>query len=301
MRRRMALAVGAVAAVAVIGGALTLWAATRPTGPDETARAYLTALASGDADAVAALVVTDDEDADPARTFAAASSYPEDPRIEDLDQSGDVARVRATAVFDRTEREIVFGMQRVAEGWRVTHDFLAAVDISTSLGDAVRVGDVLVPVGTVSLLPAVYEFSASPPGLVAGSVIATVSSDRPVGVRVEASLAPEATERLQEQIDAYARKCTTGGAEIPDACGLRIPWAADLATVSGFAYRLERVPALSIAPDARTFVASGGVVIATATGVDHAGREASFIYRNDAWTLRGDVRIEGDVLTLGVR
>ncbi|QEW03649.1 hypothetical protein [Microbacterium lushaniae] len=299
MRRRTAVA-GVVATLALLISAGTVaWVVTRPSGPEDTARAYLEALETGDADALAGLIVS--EDAEPADAFAAASSYPQRPRIDQLTETGSGAAVQATAAFDGAEREISFGLRLIDGRWRVAGDFLATVEVGTTVGDAVLVGDVLLPAGPVLLLPAVYEFSAAPRGLVDGSVTAAVSTDRPTDVQLEASLSPEATARLQEQVDAYARECTAGGTAVPEACGLRIPWAADLASASAFAYRVERLPTLALSPDVRTFVASGGVVVATVTGVDRAGAQTSFTYRDDAWTLRGDVVVTGEDIVLAVR
>lgn len=298
MRRRTAVIGGVVAALLIAAGAAA-WVTTRPVGAEDTARAFLQALESGDSDAVADLIVS--ADPEPADAFAAASSYPQRPRIDELTETGSRAAVRATAAFDGAEREISFGLRLVDGRWRVADDVLAPVEVSTTVGDAVAVGDVLVPAGTVSLLPAVYEFSAVPRGLVDGSVTAAVSTDRPTDVQVAASLSPDAVPRLQEQLDAYARECTSGGAAVPEACGLRIPWAADLASASAFAYRVERFPTLALSPDVRTFTASGGVVVATVTGLDRTGAEASFTYRDDAWTLRGDVVVTGKDIVLAVR
>jgi hypothetical protein len=300
VKRRTAI-LTAVVGVGVLGGAgIIAWTATRPAGPDETARAYLSALAAGDADAVTDLVAAAEVEPLIAEAFSAAASYPQDARVEEMTRSGRTAGVRATAEFDGDERDVFFGMTEVDGRWRVTSDFLGTVEVTTTVGDAVQVGDAVLPSGAGALLPAVYEFTAAPRGLVSGAVTAAVSNDEPAEVHLEASLAPDATVRAQEELDTYARACAAGGTVVPPTCGLRIPWPADLASASTFAFRIERVPALSISADVRSFAATGGIIVATVTGADRSGAPASFTYRDDAWALRGEVRISGDEIVLGV-
>src|SRR3546814_16513216 len=82
--------------------------------------------------------------------------------------------------------------------------------------------------------------------------------------------------------------------------GLRLPAAADLVSASAGAYGVEQLPRLTLAADGRAFDATGGVVVATVTGTTRDGATRSVTYRDDAWTLRGEVRIRGEQLILGV-
>lgn len=104
----------------------------------------------------------------------------------------------------------------------------------------------------------------------------------------------------QAALDAYVDECTQSAAAVPADCGLRVPWAADLATLERIDYRIEEYPAIVLSPDDPTFAAPGGVVVATATGTTSDGETARFTYRDDDWTLRGFVARDGDELVLSV-
>ena len=56
-----------------------------------------------------------------------------------------------------------------------------------------------------------------------------------------------------------------------------------------------------LSADATGFDATGGVIVATATGASRAGGPESFTYRADDWSVRGSVRFEGDQMVLAVR
>ncbi len=184
--------------------------------------------------------------------------------------------------------------------WRVDADYLASLQVTTTIGDAVRIGGVLHPVGIVNLLPAVYAVTAAPTGLVDGAAIAVVTNEEPVAVAVDATLSPEAVRAAQEQLDDYLEQCTRTADVAPANCGIRVPWAADLASLEQISFRIETTPVLALSPDARTFAATGGVLVATAAGTTRAGSSASFTYRADDWALRGTVTMTGDTMTLSV-
>jgi hypothetical protein len=302
VKRPTAILVGSAVALALAAGGALAWVATRPSGPDETARAYLAALERGDSPALASLLALPERrESLLLETWAQAREYPRGVRLDRVTEGPDGAEAEATATVEGRERRLSFVLERGDGGWRVTSGATTIARIGTSLGDAVRVGDLSVPAGDVELLPGVYDFAAAPSGLAEGSASVAVPADGPIDADIDARLTPDAVARAQGQLDAYALACAAGGTEVPDACGLRIPWAADLATASAFAYRIEQLPALTIEPDGRTFAATGGVVVATVTGRDLGGRDAAFTYRNDAWTLGGDVRLGADGLTLSVR
>ncbi len=108
------------------------------------------------------------------------------------------------------------------------------------------------------------------------------------------------TTIAQDELDAYADACTREATEVPPHCGLRVPWAADLATLDRVVFRVEQYPAIALSSDERTFSATGGVVVATAYGTTPDGAPARFTYRDDDWSLRGLVTRAGDELVLSV-
>lgn len=112
---------------------------------------------------------------------------------------------------------------------------------------------------------------------------------------------PDPAIAIQEQLDAYADACAATAAAVPEHCGIVVPWAADLAELSGVAFRIEQYPAVALSPDGRSFDATGGILVATATGTTRDGVATTFTYRTDEWALRGDVSVEDDRTTLSVR
>ena len=66
------------------------------------------------------------------------------------------------------------------------------------------------------------------------------------------------------------------------------------------AFRIDQSPALTLSPDLRTFAATGGAIVATATGTTRAGGAGTFTYRADDWALRGTVCFTGDEMVLAV-
>ena len=80
-----------------------------------------------------------------------------------------------------------------------------------------------------------------------------------------------------------------------------MPWAADLAALDSIAFRIDERPVVALHDDAAGFDATGGVIVATASGTAHGGESASFTYRADDWALRGSIRFSGDDMILAVR
>jgi len=305
--------VGIVAATAAVvltvGG--VWWFTSRPPSAGAAAEAYLRALEAGDFGAIDALreaYLGDDAEVTLEQAFAGATSYIDDAELVDVRVSEDgVASVEAEALLGGESRMVSFALQDSGTGWRLTGDYLGVLRAETALGagaggDAVWVGDALAPAATdLPLLPAEYEVQAAPRGILAGSQTVAVSTDEPAAVIIDAVLSPAATELAQERIDAYADGCARPAAAVPDNCGLRVPWAADLAALDGIAFRVDEHPVVALHDDGSAFDATGGVIVATATGTTHSGEQASFTYRGDDWALRGSIRFTGDDMILAVR
>ncbi len=300
MKRGVVVAIAAGAAAVVIGAGVAWFALTRPAGPDAAARDYLAALAAGDGERALSLVAGD-PGGSAAEALAGAIARIEDPVVTRVGGAAGTTRADVTFTLDGAEHSASFGLVEVEGDWRVDADGLGALTATTTIGDAVDIGGVLVDTGAdAALLPALYDVTAAPTGLVAGSTTATVLPGSTETVAVEASLSPDATAAVQEQLDAYAAACTAPASAVPPNCGIRVPWAADLGALAGIAFCIDTAPAVTIAPDARTFAATGGVLVATATGTTRDGAAASFTYRADDWALRGSISFTGDEMVLSV-
>lgn len=301
------LAVGAAVAVALAGAAVWWWLGSRSFTPEDTARAYLAALESGDYAAIDELRTTPLDDSIVADAFGGASAYISESRIEDVRAEGAAAVVTAEVELAGERRGLSFTLDLVDGAWVLSGDDLGALRATTALagapvGDSVWIGDALSPTGTdVAVLPAEYAVVAAPRGVLEGSTSAVVVSGEATAVDVEATLAPEATTAAQQQLDVYLDACTKPAAAVPAHCGLRVPWAADLSALDSIAFRIDERPALALSADASTFDATGGVVVATATGTPRGGGSGSFTYRADDWALRGSVKLTGDEMVLSVR
>lgn len=302
--------VGGVAALA-LAAAGVWWFTSRPPTAQAAAESYLRALETGDVAAIAGLR-DDDLGADAQslveEAFAGAASYVSDAEILEVRAGDDgVAAVQAEGLLGGERHTLSFTMRDTGDGWKLTGDHLGVLQAETMLtsapaGDSVWVGGALAPAATeLMLLPAVYEVQAAPRGILAGTATAAVSTDAPVAVTIDAVLSPEATALAQAQLDAYADACAAPAASIPRNCGLRVPWAADLATLDSIAFRIDEHPVIALHENAAGFDAIGGVIVATASGTTHGGESASFTYRADDWALRGSMRFSGDDMILAVR
>lgn len=308
---KRAAVVGVAIAAAVVVGCFAWWLVARSPSAEDAARSYLEALSAGDfatIDEMRAVHLDDETERIIADAFAGADAFVKDPRIEEISSQGGTVGVRASAELAGERRELFFALGDEGGRWTLSGDYLATLEVTTSLagsdglaGESAWVGGALVPAGApVSLFPAEYSVEAAPRGILTGTASVAISNDGPSAVALEASLAPDATEAAQVQIDGYADACTQAAAAVPANCGLRVPWAADLATLTSIAFRIDQRPVLALSPDGRTFAATGGVVVATATGMTRSGADASFTYRADDWALRGTVSFEGDEMVLAV-
>ncbi|MCH6232243.1 hypothetical protein MK786_15930 [Microbacterium sp. CFH 31415] len=305
--------VGIVGGIAVLALAATgvWWFTSRPPTAQAAAETYLRALETGDFAVIAGLrggELGADAESLLRDAFAGAASYVSDPEILEVRIDDDsLAAVHAEALLGDDRRTLNFTMRDGGDGWELTGDHLGVLQAETMLasapaGDSVWVGGALAPAAAeLRLLPAVYEVQAAPRGILAGTATAAVGTDEPIAVTMDAALSPGATALAQAQVDAYAEACAAATASVPDNCGLRVPWAADLAALDSIAFRIDKRPAVSLHDNAAGFDATGGVIVATASGTTRGGESASFTYRADEWALRGSIRFSGDDMILAVR
>ena len=310
VKRAAVVGIAVAGAILVAGGGLAWWALSRGQSAEDAARSYLAALTAGDLEAIDAMrdPLPEPQEDVLGQAFLGASGYIADPRIEEVDESADgVVEVRASAELAGERRELRFGLEGEGSGWVLAGDHTGTLTVDAAVADGaalewVTVGGALARAATpLALLPAEYVVSAAPPGILEGSADVAVVPGAPGSVSLTAAVAPEATERVQEQLDASADTCASPAAAVPDDCGIVVPWAADLASLENIAFRIEQHPTVTLSPDARSFDATGGVLVATAHGVTREGAAASVTYRTDDWSLRGSVQLEGDRVVLSVR
>ncbi|HWI32548.1 MAG TPA: hypothetical protein VNT50_13770 [Microbacterium sp.] len=303
-RPRRAVVIGVLVAVmALVGAAAAVWALTRPPSAADAAEKYLTALSEGDFETISEMrepLADAASEAALVDAFAGAT-YGSAPRVEHETATSDATVFRGSLDLDGERRDVAFALSVRDGRWMLRNDYLATLAVTTTLGDSVWVGDALVPAGTVSLLPAVYPVHPAPTGILTGGSAAVVTNTEDVTVQVEAMLADDAVAQAQTRLDVYLDQCTVPATSLPEACGIRVPWAADLATLDGLAYRVEQRPSISLSPTDGTFAATGGVLVATASGTTRDGTAGSFTYRADDWALYGSLTFTGDEMLLAVR
>lgn len=306
MKRSAVIGVVAAATAIVIGGGVGWWALTRAPSTEDAALRYVNALAAGDYETISAMgdpTIGAPLENELRLAFEGAAEYLSNPHIDSIDTEVDgKARVSTTIELQGDQLPMTFELVQSDTGeWRLGPRSTGSLEITTTLGDSVLVGDALVSASTpVALLPAVYKVAPAPGGLLAGEAQAAVTTDSQTIV-VEASLSPDATASAQQQLDTYADACTQPAVEVADHCGLRVPWAADLTTLTNIVYRVEQHPFVTLADDGSTFTATDGVVVATATGTTWTGAAGTFTYQATDWTLSGSVRFQGNEMVLSVR
>lgn len=307
MKRSAVVGIAITAASALaIGAGVVGWTLTRPPSLEDAVEGYLSALADGDLARLAEVRLPDTSNPDAERTltaaFSSATEYISEPKIEEVTtDSARTASARARVELGGGSHTIFFGLTLADGRWMVDRDYAASLEITTTLGDAVHVGDALVSTDTnVSLLPAKYLITAAPAQFVHGDSTVVATNEEPLTTTVTASVTSDATAQAQKQLDAYAGACTEPATTVPENCGIRVPWAADLVSLDRIAFRIEKYPVASIPDDGATFAATGGVLVATATGTSRAGGTASFTYRADDWALRGTVTFTGNEMVLAV-
>lgn len=303
MKRGAVIGIVAGAVVVVAAGAGIAWWLLRGETAEQAAQRYVQALEEGDRATLEDLLPDDADRTQALDLFDGAAG-----RISDaqLSAPGDDNSFRADVMIDGQPAVVHFALAQDSGPWLLAADYLGTLDVTTSIGGvtpgaAVEIGEVTVPVGQTSVFPAVYTVRAAPTDLLTGEATVPVTNEAPVTVAVEASLTPEATALAQEQLDAYAAACTQPATAVPANCGLRVPWGADLSALSSLDFRIEQTPQVSLAADATSFAATGGVIVATARGTALSGGDGTFTYRADDWSLYGDVAFDGDQMVLAVR
>lgn len=262
---------------------------------------YLSALASGDAAGALAVTALPGDEFDEIETaYASATERVTEARVLNTTDRTDSSLVTVSYLLAGTEVTPTLELVERESGWQIING-LAAVTPLTSLGDAVGIGTRVVSAGApLWLLPGRYDIEALPRGIVAGSATIDVAPGIDAEVTLAASVSADATAAAQTQLDAYADACIETAPAPPENCGIRVPWAADLATATSFAYRVDQRPVVSVSADGRTFAATGGVIVATVSGTTREGAPASFTYRADDWALRGTVSFQGNEMVLAV-
>ena len=306
MRRATAIGITAGVAAVLVAAGVAAWLFTRTASPEEAAEQYLRALADGDFAAIERMLPDDGVDeailAQAETAFAGASDHIADYSFAVSDDAPGMRSVRADVQLDGGPGVVGFVLADVGGSWLLSADFLASAEVTTTIGDAVWIGDALVAASVpTGLFPAVYPVAAAPRGLLTGETTVAVTNEHPIHVALDAAISAEATAAAQAELDAYADACAQPASVVPDQCGMRVPWAADLGALSAVAFRIDQHPVVTLDADGRGFAATGGVLVATASGTTRDGAAASFTYRADDWALRGDLAFEGDEMILAVR
>lgn len=297
----------AVALVVVLGAgvALGVWLTGRGDSPEAGAQRYLDALAAGDAAGVRASSMDGSSlSAETLDAFVSAREYIGDPAVTSTESTGnDAATVSASYDIAGESLAVSFTVREEGGRWLADPDALGAFALTTSIGDAVRIGTVVFETSeTFVALPAAYDISAAPEGVLTGSASAVATPGATTDVAIEAALAPDADALAQPAVDAYLEACTSSSAVAPApmspaSCGISVPWGADLASAQGFVFRVETLPTVALDPSGG-FIATGGSYVVTVSGTTREGTTDSFTYRDDAWTLRGALTFDAGELVL---
>jgi hypothetical protein len=304
--RGLVIGIAAIALVVLGAGiALAVWLTMRGDSPEAGAQRYLDSLASGDADEVrATLTAGAIPDAATLNAFEAATAYLTQPRVEGAEAaSADTASVSASYLLAGEMRTVSFTVRQIEGRWLADTDAVGEIVATTSIGDAVTIGDVVLEASAPFVaLPASYAVSAAPARILTGTTNAVAAPGASTEVAVDAALSPDAAASTQPALDAYLETCTASSPEAPastspKACGISIPWGADLASTTGFVFRIETLPTVAL-DETGGFLATDGSYVVTVSGLTRDGDPGSFTYRDDAWTLRGALTFAGGELVL---
>ncbi|WP_300593056.1 hypothetical protein [Microbacterium sp.] len=302
MKRGPLIAVVAAGVVLLAVAGLVLWLLQRPPGPQAVAEDYLRALAGGDAETALDLVASDSLDPSMIEAaFAGATATISDAEVTGVIEDGETATASITYTLDSTSGSGELMLQQTPTGWKVAPDGLGTVTITSALGDAAAIGTAVFGVNEpVVLLPALYQIDAAPVGILTGALTVAVAPGSAATAALQPQLSDTALETASAQVQAYVDACTAPADAVPENCGIRVPWAADLATLTSLSFRVETAPTLAFAEDLSSFAATGGVLVATASGTTRDGSAGTFTYRTDDWSLRGGMAFTGNQLVLSV-
>lgn len=302
VKRGPLIAVIAAGVVLLAVAGTVLWLLQRPPGPQAVAEAYLGALAGGDADAALDRVASDSLDTSMIEAaFAGATATIADATVTDVIEDGETATASIAYTLDSVSGSGELMLQQTPTGWKVSPDGLGTLTITSTLGDAAVIGAGVFAVDEpVMLLPALYDVLPAPVGILTGAATVVVAPGSAATAALQPALSGTALEAASTQVQTYLDACTAPAAVVPEDCGIRVPWAADLATLSSVAFRVETAPTLAFAEDLSSFAATGGVLVATASGTTRDGSAGTFTYRTDDWSLRGGVAFTGNQLVLSV-
>lgn len=302
MKRGPLIAVVAAGVVLLAVAGLVLWLLQRPPGPQAVAEDYLRALVGGDADTALDLVASDSLDPSLIEAaFAGATATISDAEVTGVIEDGETATATITYTLDSTSGSGELMLQQTPTGWKVAPDGLGTVTITSTLGDAAAIGTAVFGVNEpVLLLPALYEIDAAPVGILTGALTVAVAPGSAATAALQPQLSDTALETASAKVQAYVDACTAPADAVPENCGIRVPWAADLATLTSLSFRVETAPTLAFAEDLSSFAATGGVLVATASGTTRDGAPGTFTYRSDDWSLRGGMVFSGNQLVLSV-
>ncbi|NYF17394.1 hypothetical protein HDC37_002222 [Microbacterium sp. AK009] len=295
-RARTTAIITAAAAVVIVGlTGVLMWVASRQEGPEDVARAWLVAVADGDEDAALAAMSAGVDALD----VGISPERLSEPSVNAVRTESDAAEADVSFVLAGETHEVSLPLAQTSDGWRVGPDALGRLEVRTGLGDSVTIGDVVVPAGGVRLLPGIYDLNAAPRDYLAGATSVTVLPGETATVAIDPRFTDAAVEAIRDAVTDHLNACTQPAATVADYCGLRVPWPADLAVLERIVYRIERLPEVRLTDDGG-FAATGGVVVATASGTGRDGSPAAVTYRDDAWAVRGTITVTGEQLRLDV-
>lgn len=300
MTRRRGWLLGAGIGVVLLILAAGVWVWQSPKTPrtaEEAALAYLQALESGDADAVATtgIAVSDEVLA----AFTGATAFISQAAVTGIDQRGETATAEASFRLGDEDRSATLTLARKDGVWLPEPSALGGVKATLRVGSFATIGGAAFPVDdSILLLPASYELVAAPADLLDGTAAAHVLPGEDVAVEIDVAVRDAATEAAQAVLDEHLAQCTAAGGAPAAGCGIRTPWGVEFREVSDVAYRIETLP--TIAVTATAFAAGEGVLIATVTGTGQDGTARTTTYRTDDWKVRGDVSFTETGIDLAV-
>ena len=287
--------IGAALIVMAAAAAICLLLFPRGGSAQEHALAYLRALENGDLTAIEATGL--DVPPDTAAAFTGADEYISEVAVEASTESDAAPIVRASFTLADERRDVEISMIEAHGRWvpdPATAFGTVLAQTPVGVGETVFAAD-----AAVTLLPAQYELSASPAEFLEGTAVVQATPATTQNVALEVALRPEATERAGEQLAQHLEVCTRSAAEVPESCGIAVPWAADFSALSEVSYRIEQPPVISLTLS--SFHADEGVLVATVTGTDIDGETAKTAsYRTTNWSLRGDVDFTAVDIVLSV-